>query len=287
LVWGPGPIRLGFIGAPIAIAISMNITSVLCLVYAIWFIPRTAWHPFSRRSFQSLGVVWKLGLAGVGQIASEWWSWEFFSLAASFINPTSLAAQSILLISSTTSHQGFFATSTAASVRIGNLLGEEKSERASLAAKMSLIMTLGIAFATSAIFFTFRHSWGYIFNDDPEVVSLVAQVLPLAALFQMFDGMAATMGGILRSSGRQFTGALLNFSAHYTVGIPLGMFLAFKLDMELFGLWIGLTVALVYCSLVGIWLNFRTDWDFEVRKVCDRLEKERGNMTHIHVHHGV
>ena len=40
-------------------------------------------------------------------------------------------------------------------------------------------------------------------------------------------------------------------------------------------LWIGLTFALVYCSVVGIWICVRTDWGREVRKVQARMEKER------------
>jgi MATE family, multidrug and toxin extrusion protein len=42
-----------------------------------------------------------------------------------------------------------------------------------------------------------------MFNDDPEVISFVASVLPLVALFQVFDGLGATTGGVLRARGRQ------------------------------------------------------------------------------------
>jgi MATE family multidrug resistance protein len=103
LVWGPEPIRLGFIGAPIATAISFNLVSVMSVIYGVFFVPNTAWHPISRRSFTSLGVLVQLGIAGVGkflpsgcycislilitfhigQVASEWWSWELAALAAS------------------------------------------------------------------------------------------------------------------------------------------------------------------------------------------------------------
>ena len=75
-MWGPDPIRLGFIGAPIATAISFNLISLCSVIYGVWYVPRTAWHPLSRRCFTSLGVLVQLGLAGVGQTASEWWSWE-------------------------------------------------------------------------------------------------------------------------------------------------------------------------------------------------------------------
>ncbi len=42
------------------------------------------------------------------------------------------------------------------------------------------------------------------------VVRLTASILPLVALFQVFDGISAVTGGILRAQGKQFTGALLN-----------------------------------------------------------------------------
>lgn len=65
-VWGPKSIRLGFIGAPIATAVSFNLISLCSIVYGVWFVPKTAWHPLSRRMFTSLGVLVQLGLAGVG-----------------------------------------------------------------------------------------------------------------------------------------------------------------------------------------------------------------------------
>lgn len=76
LVWGPEFMRFGFIGAPIAAAISVNFGSLLYILYGIFRAPHTAWYPFSRRAFTSLGVLVQLGVAGVGMCASEWWSWE-------------------------------------------------------------------------------------------------------------------------------------------------------------------------------------------------------------------
>ena len=66
LVWGPPAIRLGFIGAPIATAISYNLISLALLAYGLWFVPKTAWYPLSRRIFSHLGILMRLSLSGVG-----------------------------------------------------------------------------------------------------------------------------------------------------------------------------------------------------------------------------
>ncbi|CCL99774.1 uncharacterized protein FIBRA_01796 [Fibroporia radiculosa] len=283
LVWGPKPFRLGFIGAPIATAISFNLISLCSIVYGIFFVPSTAWHPFSRRCFTSLGVLVHLGLAGVGQTASEWWSWELVGLAASMLGPVSLATQSVLLVSASTTYQAPFALSVATSVRVGNLLGEAKAVRAGVAANVSILMSLAISLVWSTMFMIFRKSWAHLFNDDPDVVELVATILPIVALFQVFDGLGGVTGGILRAAGKQFTGALLNLSAYYIVGkliesptgIPFGIWLTFWKGMQLHGLWIGLTVSLVYCATIGVWICVRTDWNREVEKVKMRLAADQ------------
>ncbi|KDQ60317.1 hypothetical protein JAAARDRAFT_56234 [Jaapia argillacea MUCL 33604] len=271
LVWGPEPFRLGFIGAPIATAISFNLIALISIIYGVFFIPKTAWYPFSRRMFTSLGVLVQLGLAGVGQVATEWWSWE---LIGRNLGPVTLAAQSVLLVSGSVTYQAPFALSVATSVRVGNLLGEQNAKRAAVAAQTSLLLSLLLSGVSSAVFLVFKDSWGHLFNDDPDVVSLVASILPLVALFQVFDGLSAVTSGIFRARGKQFTSALLNLSAYYVIGIPFGLWLTFKHNMALHGLWIGLTVSLVYCAAFGVYLSLRTDWNREVTKVMDRLAAE-------------
>lgn len=55
----------------------------------------------------------------------------------------------------------------------------------------------------------------------------------------------------------------------------MGLFLAFNRGTGLVGLWVGLTAALIYSAIVGVWLCVRADWDKEVQKVRDRVERER------------
>jgi MATE family multidrug resistance protein len=72
-----------FIGAPIASAISFTLSAIIYVSYSYLFVPKKAWHPVGKRTFHELGTLYRLGLSGTGQIASEWWSWEFLGLMSS------------------------------------------------------------------------------------------------------------------------------------------------------------------------------------------------------------
>ncbi|KAG8874171.1 hypothetical protein FRB97_006099 [Tulasnella sp. 331] len=292
LVWGPGPLKrfgLGFVGAPIATSISFNLISMFYLIHLLVYSPPEPWFKLRHRkdvakvfSGEALGFLVRLGLAGVGQTASEWWSWELVGLAASLLGPTTLASQSVLLVSASTSYQLSFAISAGGSVRIGNLLGAGHAVQAEVSSHMSFLLIVLVSCLNSTIFLIFRHKWAYLFNNDTEVVALVAKVLPLVALFQVLDGLGAMIGAILRVTGRQFTGAILNLTGYYVVGIPLGLILTFyfpQWELGLLGLWIGLSFALIYTAVFGLWYCYRTDWNGEVEKVRIRL-KAGGRVEH-------
>ena len=67
LVWGPEPVRLGFIGAPIASSISYNLVSIASVIYGVFFVRKTAWHPITAKAFTDLGFITKLSIGGVGK----------------------------------------------------------------------------------------------------------------------------------------------------------------------------------------------------------------------------
>lgn len=223
---------------------------------------------------EGLRTVTKLGLSGIGQLATEWWAWEVLVLAASQLGPTSLAAQSALSTTAAMMFQVALGVALAAPVRIGNLLGEKNARRAGIAANAALVLTLGTSFSTSLLLLTFRKKWGTMFIDDPAVTSLIASILPIIALFQIVDGNAAVTAGIMRAKGQQFVGAMMNMAGYWMVALPIGGWLAFKEGWGLKGLWVGFTICLVFTSVVGTVLALITDWEWEVRKVTERMEQE-------------
>jgi hypothetical protein len=106
----------------------------------------------------------------------------------------------------------------------------------------------------------------------------VAQLVYIAALFQISDGCQAAVAGIFRGMGRQKTVACLNFVGFWVIGISCGAALAFETDAGVAGLWWGLAIGLTCTAVLGVLLLLRVDWRQQVvlaqQRVRARPEEE-------------
>jgi Na+-driven multidrug efflux pump len=94
-----------------------------------------------------------------------------------------------------------------------------------------------------------RYELPALYSIDPGVIALAARLLPIAAAFQLFDGLQAVAGGILRGMGRPDAGAALSLACYYVLALPLGYVLGFVAELGLPGIWIALALGLVILAL--------------------------------------
>ncbi|KAI7863482.1 mate-domain-containing protein [Spinellus fusiger] len=271
------PFKLGFIGAPLATSITYWIMLLLLLAY-IKYRGCEAWGGWTRECLTDWWPFLRLAIPGVLMVCTEWWAFELSALAASYLGTLSLAAQSIVLTSGSAAYTIPFGIAVAASNRVGNSLGEGKPMKAKYAAKAALIFALTFAVFSTTVFMSTRHSFGYMFTDDAEVVRLVATILPMCALFQVADGLSGICGGVIRGLGRQKVAAWINLFAYYVIALPTGYFLTFKANAGLVGIWSALSLALLIASVCElIFLKF-IDWDAEVKKTLKRVHNEEDQL---------
>jgi multidrug resistance protein, MATE family len=137
LVWRLG---LGFVGAPIAVAITDNLLPVLLFLYVRFIDGSQCWGGFTKRAFSNWWVMIRLALPGMVMIEAEWLAFELMTLLSSRFGSEYLAAQSVLVTLATISYQIPFPVSIAASTRIANLIGAGLVDAAKTAARVVRIL---------------------------------------------------------------------------------------------------------------------------------------------------
>ncbi|MFZ0395490.1 MAG: MATE family efflux transporter, partial [Terracidiphilus sp.] len=84
-----------------------------------------------------------------------------------------------------------------------------------------------------------------LYTRDPRVMAVGPSLLWIAAAFQIFDGIQTVSTGALRGLGETRAPMVANFVGYWILGLPLGFVLCFAMHWGIYGLWIGLTLALI------------------------------------------
>ncbi|KAI0521764.1 MATE efflux family protein [Xylaria bambusicola] len=263
---------IGLYGAPIATGISYWASFLLLVGYAAFVRGYECWGGLNPRvAIAHLWPFTRLALLGVVHVGTEWWAFEIVALAAGRLGMIPLAAQSVIMTMDQIINTIPFGLGVAASSRIGNLLGAQRSRDAARAAHCAAVLSVLNGAIILSILMSTRNVFGKMFNDDERVVGLVAEVLPLVALFQIADGLNGSCGGALRGMGKQWVGALVNLVSYYGGALPTGIYLAFH-GWGLGGLWLGNCVALYIVGVLEWGIVGLTKWDKEAKKAIERLQ---------------
>ena len=125
--------------------------------------------------------------------------------------------------------------------------GDGRQMRRAIGAALLLGATVMVV--PALILLLLRHQLPALYSVDAGVIALAARLLPIAAAFQLFDGLQAVAGGILRGMGRPDAGAALSLVCYYVVALPLGYVLGFVAGLGLPGVWTALALGLVILAL--------------------------------------
>lgn len=201
-------------------------------------------------SRKDLSNLFRLGFPAASQITLEV---GIFSLSGALVgrmSPISLAAHQIVLNISSLTFMIPLGIATAAAVRVGHAVGARERLAATRAGWSAIILAVGIMIALAITFVTIPETLVDIFTDDARIIAAGVSLLALAAVFQICDGLQAVTTGALRGLGDTRTPAVCNLVAHWLIGLPIGIWLAFSANMEVRGIWVGLSTGLIVAGSV-------------------------------------
>lgn len=151
----------------------------------------------------------------------------------------------------------------AASIRVGYNVGAGALDRAAIAARLALALSVGCGVAAGLLLFGLRGLIPFLYTDDPGVVAMAATLLAFVACYQVVDNTQATTIGALR--GYKDTGVpmVVALTGYWVLGLPLALLFGYRgvpggIDaLGIYGFWIGLTVGLAF---VAVFVSGRLFW---------------------------
>jgi len=138
----------------------------------------------------------------------------------------------------------------ATTVRVGNAVGRGDRHGVRSAGLAGMTLSLGTQFVASTAMAVFPQAIAHAYTDDIAVAALAAQLLVLAAIFQLSDGIQVTAGGALRGLKDTTMPMIITVLAYWAIGMPVGYWLAFHQGLGARGMWIGLAAGLTAAAVL-------------------------------------
>jgi MATE family multidrug resistance protein len=175
-----------------------------------------------------------------------------------FIGKNSQAANQIALNLSSMTYMVALGVGVAAMIRVGNQRGMMNFKKLREVALSTLLLIIIIDIFFCFIFLTFNDSLPLLyldssdpsgFNDVNEVLKIASNLLIVAGVFQLFDGIQAVVLGSLRGMQDVIKPAIIIFFSYGILGFPISYTLGFYTSLGMVGIWIGLLSGLFFSSL--------------------------------------
>ncbi|MGB7478698.1 MAG: MATE family efflux transporter [Burkholderiaceae bacterium] len=138
----------------------------------------------------------------------------------------------------------------AITVRVGNAVGRGDAAGVRYAGFCGIGLTLFTQLVSAALMLSLPHFIAGLYTSEPAVIGLAVQLIMLAGLFQLSDGIQVASNGALRGLKDTRVPMAITLFAYWMVGMPLGWWLAFRQDLGARGMWMGLIAGLSVAALL-------------------------------------
>lgn len=247
---------LGLEGAGIATTIARLVMAMTLLAFVLkapalrdyqperWRVPLNA-----QMMRDLLRVGWPVGFQHLMEVSA----FVFAAIMMGWLSADAIAAHQIAITCAATTFMCAFGIAMASSIRVGHAWGAHQRVRArrigfagiSLAAMMMAVFAMVFVSAGNPI-----ARW---FVQSPPVVALTAELLLVAALFQVADGIQVAAICSLRGMSDVRAPAIMAVASYWVLAVPLAYALAFRARQGAVGIWIGLATGLVAAAALLSW----------------------------------
>lgn len=249
----------GHLGFPALGLVGSGYATLLARSFAVLAI--AIWLRFSPYFAGVRGVSWvgwesarfvqllRLGVPAGVMLLFETGAFGASALMMGWLGAVPLAAHQLALSCAALTFMVPLGLSLAVSLRISRAHGEGRTAAARAIGLGALFFGLAVMLGFAGMY---AFAGGLItsaLTTAREVSSLAAELLLVAAIFQLFDGAQVIGVGALRGLTDVRVPAALTFAAYWLLGLPLGYGLAFHTRLGPRGLWVGLAAGLAGAAI--------------------------------------
>ncbi|WP_026954247.1 MATE family efflux transporter [Algoriphagus vanfongensis] len=254
LIFGKlGAPEMGLVGAGLATLISRILMPIMMGWYILGSKRYRLYHltlGLKKLSFPMVSRILKIGIPTGFQYIFEVSAFGSAAIMMGWIGVNALAGHQVALNLASISYMMAGGLSTAGMIRVSNQIGKGNFKAMREAGMVVFAMVLVFMAITALIFVSFREFLPTLYIDDPHVIATSASLLIIAGMFQISDGVQVAGLGVLRGMEDVKFPTWITLIAYWVLGLPLGYFLAFELNMGAEGIWYGLLIGLTITAVV-------------------------------------
>ena len=208
---------------------------------------------FSRPSWLYLREILRIGIPNGFGIAAEVGLFAVVSLLMGTFGVTAIAGHQVAINIASVTFMLPMGLSIAISIRVGQAKGRGDYVGTRYIGYAGIILSVLIMAVTATVFVNFPEMIVALYSDDPDVRSLAVQLLYMAAVFQLSDGMQVGALGALRGLKDTRVPFVTNVVAYWGVGLPTAYLVGVYFNFGPVGMWVGLIVGLSIAAVLHSW----------------------------------
>ena len=223
-----------------------------------WRREALAWRPLLR----TLRLGLPLGL----QNMVEFTTFAGISVLVGWFGAEAMGGHQVAITLATFMYMVPLGVGSAGSVLVGHAIGAGDMPHARRIAASALLVGASFMALSACALLAVPGFFAALYTDVPGVVRMAVVLIPIAGMFQLFDGIQVVAAGVLRGAGDTHAPLIANVSGFWLVGMPVSLWLGFKAGLGVAGLWWGFVAGLVAVSMFLL-MRVRVKLSREVRRL--------------------
>lgn len=269
--------QLGVVGSALATTISRWCMALMLIGFS-WSRLRAYLRPFQREAV-ALGPVLRMLAIGLPiglQMLLEFGAFAAIALLMGRLGTAQVAGHQIAINLASLTFMVPLGIGSAAAVLVGNAVGRSDPHGARRSARTALICSTVFMSMTALVFLLVPGMLARLYTGDTVVLAVALSLIPVAGVFQVFDGLQAVGAGVLRGLGDTRAPMIINILGFWLFGMPVSIYLGFSAGLGPRGLWWGFVVGL---GAVALLLLLRIRHRLRQTLVRVPVEPEQAGVT--------